>query len=142
MVDLVVVKVSGESAVLPQGVDHGNPAMPIINHSVQPVSESGEHTRVRPLVTKEQGAVSLTVREVVMEPGGAGRLHTHPTDIAIMLLEGSIQMIVGDEIRTVRSGNTLLAPPGVPHKLVNNTWVAARMLVICPTDRLETRFLE
>ncbi|MBI3329346.1 MAG: cupin domain-containing protein [Nitrospinae bacterium] len=116
--------------------------MPIIEHSIQPVSESGEYTSVRPLVTEAGGAVSLTVKEVVMKPGATGRLHTHPTDIAITLLEGSIQMIVGDEIRTVRSGYTLLAPPGVPHKLVNNTWVAARMLVICPTGRLETHFLE
>lgn len=116
--------------------------MPIIQHSAQPVSEHDDYTKVRPLVTKEQGAASLTVSEVVMEPGATGRLHTHPTDVAIMMLEGSIQMIVGEEVRTVRSGYTLLAPPGVPHKLINNTWVAARMLVICPTDQLETHFLE
>lgn len=116
--------------------------MPIINHSTQPTSERGEFTSVRPLVTEAQGATSLTVKEVVMKPGVSGRLHTHPTDIAIMMLEGSIQMIVGDDIRTVRAGYTLLAPPRVPHKLVNNTWVAARMLVIYPSVRLETHFLE
>lgn len=116
--------------------------MPIIHHSSQPVSQQEEYTSVRSLVSQEHGATSLTVREVVMRPGGAGRLHTHPTDIAIMVLEGSIQMIVGEEIRTVRSGYTLLAPPGVPHKLVNNTWVPARMLVMYPTVHLETQYLE
>jgi quercetin dioxygenase-like cupin family protein len=115
--------------------------MPIIEHSTQPIA-AREFTSVRPLVSKAHGAVSLTIQEVIMKPGAAGRLQTHPVDIAIMLLEGSIQMIVGEEMRTVRSGNTLLAPPGVPYKLVNNTWVAARMLMIYPADHLETRFLE
>jgi quercetin dioxygenase-like cupin family protein len=116
--------------------------MPIIKHSSQPVSERDGYTSVRALVTGEHGAASLTVKEVVIQPGAVGRLHTHPTDIAITMLEGSIQMIVGDEVRTVRSGYTLLAPPGVPHKLVNNTWVSARMLVVYPTVRLDTTFLE
>jgi len=51
-------------------------------------------------------------------------------------------MIVGDEARTVRQGSTLLAPPGVPHTLVNNTWFPTRMLVIDATDNLETNYVE
>ncbi len=51
-------------------------------------------------------------------------------------------MIVGNEVRTVRSGNTLLAPPGTPYKLINNTWVPARLLMIFPADQLETKVLE
>ncbi len=72
----------------------------------------------------------------------AGRLQTHAVDMAFLMLEGSIQMIVGDEVRTVRSGNTLLAPPGTPYKLVNNTWVPARLLRIFPATQLETKGLE
>jgi quercetin dioxygenase-like cupin family protein len=116
--------------------------MPIINHNSQPVLQSDEFASLRPLVTKDQGAVSLTVQEVTIKPGMAGRLQTHSVDIAFMMLEGSIQMIVGDEVRTVRSGNTLLAPPGTPYKLINNTWVPARLLMIFPADKLETKVLE
>jgi quercetin dioxygenase-like cupin family protein len=116
--------------------------MPIINHNSQPVMQSDEFASLRPLVTKAHGAASLTVQEVTIKPGMAGRLQTNPVDIAFMMLEGSIQMIVGDEVRTVRSGNTLLAPPGTPYKLINNTWVPARLLMIFPADRLETKVLE
>jgi quercetin dioxygenase-like cupin family protein len=120
----------------------GKPTMPIINHSQQPVLKSEEFSSLRPLVTRDQGAVSLTVQEVTITPGMAGRLQTHPVDIAFMMLEGSIQMIVGDEVRTVRAGNTLLAPPGTPYRLVNNTWVPARLLMIFPAEKLETKVLE
>ena len=116
--------------------------MPVIDHSTQPMPEPVEKRSMRSLVTREHGAESLTIRETVIHPGSEGRLHTHPTDQAIMVTEGSIQLIVGDEIRTVRRGFTLLAPPGVPHKLINNTWIPATMLVICPTDDIETNFLE
>ena len=116
--------------------------MPIIDHNAQPISATAAFARLRPLVTKEHGAASLTVQEVVMNPGMATPRQAHPTDIAFMMLDGSIQMIVGDEIRTVRSGHTLLAPPGVPYKLVNNTWVAARMLMVYPAAQLETTVLE
>jgi quercetin dioxygenase-like cupin family protein len=117
-------------------------AMPIINHNQQPSISSEEFASLRPLVTKDHGAASLTVQEVTITPGMAGRLQTHPVDMAFMMLEGSIQMIVGNEVRTVRSGNTLLAPPGTPYKLINNTWVPARLLMIFPAAQLETKVLE
>jgi quercetin dioxygenase-like cupin family protein len=116
--------------------------MPIIDHSTQRRVSTGDLTSERPLITQEHGAVSLTIRELVMEPGASSRWCTHPTDVAIMVQEGSIQMAVGDEVQTVRSGSTLLAPPEVPYKLCNNTWVAARMLVISPTATIETEYLE
>ena len=116
--------------------------MPIIVHSSQPLLQDEDFASVRPLVTKDHGAVSLTVQEVTMKPGMAGRLQTHPFDMAFMMLEGSIQMVVGDEVRTVRSGSTLLAPPGTPYKLINNTWVPARLLMIFPAETLETKVLE
>lgn len=116
--------------------------MPIITHASQPHTQSEDFTSIQPLVTKDHGAVSLTVQEVTMKPGMAGRLQSHPVDIAYMMLEGSIQMIVGDEVRTVRSGSTLLAPPGTPYKLINNTWVTARLLMIFPADTLDTKVLE
>jgi quercetin dioxygenase-like cupin family protein len=116
--------------------------MPIINHNQQPRIQSEEFSSLRPLVTKDHGAASLTIQEVTITPGMAGRLQTHPVDMAFMMLEGSIQMIVGNEVRTVRSGNTLLAPPGTPYKLINNTWVPARLLMIFPAAQLETKILE
>ena len=116
--------------------------MAIIEHGSRPLPDPVDNRSVRSLVGSDDGAKSLTIKEMVLHPGSQGQLHTHSTDQAIMVMEGSLQMVVGDETRTVRSGFTLLAPPGVPHKLVNNTWVPARMLIIYPADELETRILE
>ncbi len=116
--------------------------MPVIDHSVQPMPQPTDKRAVRSMVSAEHGSQSLTISELVVQPGSEGRLHAHDHDEAIMVVEGSIQFIIGDEVRTVRSGYSMLAPPGTPHKLVNNTWVSARMLVTHPTNNIETTYLE
>jgi quercetin dioxygenase-like cupin family protein len=96
----------------------------------------------RYLVSKEHGAVSLTVKEMEIHPGWEGRMHTHPVDVSIQVTSGAVQAIVGDEVRTVRAGTTLLAPPGVPHKLINHLWTPVVLLVTYPTADPETDYLE
>ena len=116
--------------------------MPIIEHATVRMAELVDYRRERALVSERDGAESLSIREVEIHPGWEGRLHTHPIDVAIMVMSGAVQMVIDDDIRTVRSGYTLLAPPGVPHKLINQLWIPARMLVICPTTNLQTDYLE
>jgi quercetin dioxygenase-like cupin family protein len=96
--------------------------MPIIDHATVRLAPTMERVRERYLVSKDLGAVSLTVKEVEISPGWEGRMHTHPVDVSIQVLSGAIQVILGDEVKTVRAGTTLLAPPGVPHKLIHHLW--------------------
>ena len=116
--------------------------MPIIDHSKVRMSPSAERLSERYLVSKDQGAVSLTVKEVEIQPGWEGRLHTHPVDISIQVTSGAVQVMIDDEVRTVRAGSTLLAPPGMPHKLVNHLWTPVVLLITYPSSDLETGFLE
>ena len=116
--------------------------MPIIEHSSIRMSPPVDCRAERTFVSPEQGAVSLTVKEVELHPGWEGRLHTHPTDMSIMVMAGAVQLIIGDELQTVRAGCTLFAPPGVPHKLINKLWIPVRLLVTYPTTDLVTDYLE
>lgn len=116
--------------------------MPIIDHSEIRLAPVMERVRERYLVSKDQGAVSLTVKEVEIAPGWESRMHTHPVDVSIQVMSGAIQVILGDEVRTVRAGTTLLAPPGVPHKLIHHLWTPAVLLITYPSAELETDHLE
>ena len=116
--------------------------MPIIDHRTEPPPEEADGRTARRFVTKAAGAASLTIGELVMHAGSALRLHTHPTDEAIVLIEGSIRMVVGEESRTVTPGHTLLAPPGTPHRLINESDADARMYTVFPTDNPTTTFLD
>ena len=116
--------------------------MPIIEHQSVGMPPVAEHRRERSLVSGDVGAFSLTIKEVELHPGYQGRLHTHPVDVAMMLMAGAVQVVIGDEVRTLRAGCTILAPPGTPHKLVNALWIPAQLLVTYPSDSLETAFIE
>ena len=94
--------------------------MPIIDHSDVRLAPTTERVRERYLVSKDLGAVSLTVKEVEISPGWEGRMHTHPIDVSIQVLSGAIQIILDDEVRTVRAGTTLLVPPRVPYKMIHH----------------------
>ncbi len=101
-----------------------------------------ERRRERTLVSAKDGATSLTIKEVELHPGYEGRLHTHSIDIAIMVTTGAVQVVLGDEVTTVRSGCTLFAPPRKPHKLINSLWIPVQLLVTYPAGDLDTAFLE
>ena len=116
--------------------------MPIIEHSEICMQEVTDRRSERFLVSRLEGATSLTIKEVELHPGWEGRLHTHPTDVAIMVMAGAVQIILDDELSTVRAGSTLLAPPGIPHKLINQLWVPVRVLVTYPSVELVTDYME
>ena len=116
--------------------------MPIIHQSTLQMSKPIDKVSTRFLVSKQDGTESLTVRELIIYPGAVGRLHTHTTDQVIIVTRGAVQMIAGDEVKTVRSGTTLIAPPGIPHKIINKLWVPATLLVIDSTCNLESNYLE
>jgi quercetin dioxygenase-like cupin family protein len=116
--------------------------MPVIEHNTIRMSEVVDYRSERTLVSERQGATSLTIKELELHPGWEGRLHTHPTDVAIMVTGGAVQIVIGDDLHTVRTGFTVVAPPRVPHKLINQLWIPVRLVVIYPTTDPETDFLE
>jgi quercetin dioxygenase-like cupin family protein len=116
--------------------------MPIIDHVDVRWSSPMERVRERYLVSQAQGTVSLTVKEVEVRPGWESRLHTHPVDVSIQVMSGALQALIGEEVRTVRSGTTLVIPPGVPHRLLNHLWTPAVLLVTYPSAELQTEHLD
>ena len=116
--------------------------MPFIDHAAVRMPPPVDRVSERYLVSREQGAVSLTVKEVELHPGWEGLMHTHPTDVSIQVLSGAVQAVIDDDVRTVRAGTTLLCPPGTPHKLINHLWTPVVLLITYPTADPESTFLE
>ncbi len=116
--------------------------MPFIDHSDIRMSGPADRVSQRYFVSSAQGAESLTIKEVQIDPGWEGRMHVHNTDMSIQVTSGAIQAIIAGEVRTVRAGTTLLAPPGTPHKLINHLWTPAVLLITYPTNEPQTSYLE
>jgi quercetin dioxygenase-like cupin family protein len=53
-----------------------------------------------------------------MDAGAEVPLHHHPHEQGGILLEGRLQLTIGDETRVVEPGAMFLIPPDVPHRAV------------------------
>lgn len=116
--------------------------MPIILHKDLPTTNPYPNSTSRAVVSKELGAASLTVLVLELNPGAKVPLHIHPEhEEAILVIEGTVEAIVGDETRTIEAGATVLAPQGVPHRINNAGKKPARILGIFPTLNVTRKFL-
>ena len=115
--------------------------MPIIEHSKAAVAEPYPGARSRALVNQDSGAAALTVGELTLAKDGGVPLHIHAGhEEAIMVIEGSVEAVLGDQKVTVGAGNTILAPAGVKHSLHNSASQPARLITIFPTTSVQRTF--
>lgn len=61
---------------------------------------------------------SLMAVENTFEEGAVGKRHHHPHTQLTYIVSGEFEFTIGDEIRTVRAGDTLLKEDGVEHGCV------------------------
>ena len=116
--------------------------MPFISKDAATVSDPYPGFHMWALVTKDQGAVALSVNDVDLDPDGGIAPHIHPTqEEAIVVLEGTPEFVLGDETRTLGPGDVLLAPAGVKHSMFNRSGQKARVITIFPTTAPQRTFV-
>ena len=98
---------------------------------------------VRDIVDAERGTHALKIGEVTIAPNTRLPRHIHTnTEEAMVVLEGTLDAVVGRERMTIGPGDTVLAPAGATHGFVNSSSEPARVLFIFPThtpDRVQSR---
>ncbi len=60
----------------------------------------------------------LMLSYLEMDEGAVIPMHHHPHEQGGMLLEGRLELSIGDDVRIVEAGSMFLIPPNVPHKAV------------------------
>ncbi len=85
------------------------------------------------LVDASHGAKSLWIGRLEIDPGAMVTTHVHPdTEEAMVVLEGQLEAVLGDEVVTLGPGDTVLAPAGVKHGFVNRSGAKAVLLATFP----------
>lgn len=90
------------------------------------------------LVDAGHGSHSLRIGELTIAPNSRVPRHIHPnTEEAMIILEGTLDVVLGDQRMTLGPGHTVLAPAGTTHGFVNRYEEPARMLFVFPTHQVE-----
>ena len=61
---------------------------------------------------------NLMLSYLEMDEGAVVPLHDHPHEQGGLLLEGRVELTIGDEVRVCEPGARFLIPPHTPHKAV------------------------
>ncbi|MCG8648449.1 MAG: cupin domain-containing protein [Pirellulales bacterium] len=61
---------------------------------------------------------NLMLSYLEMDQGAEIPLHDHPHEQGGMLLEGKLQLTIGEQTKIVAAGAMFIIPPGVPHRAV------------------------
>ena len=91
--------------------------------------------RARTLIGDEQGFTTLFLSEMLMQPGAAIPLHTHPTEEAFVVTQGELAIQLGDDTLLAEADSVVRIPPGVPHAVHNDSSGPARAYAAAAWDR-------
>ncbi len=116
--------------------------MPILDKNDDNLSELAPGVGRRRLVDGELGAQALSVADLTLTPESRVPNHTHPTEEAMVILEGELEAVLGDATVNVTAGQTVLAPAGVRHGFVNHSGAPARLMAIFPTKTMERALVD
>lgn len=61
---------------------------------------------------------NLMLSYLEMDEGAVVPLHNHPHEQGGMLLQGRMELTIGDEVRVCEAGSMFIIPPNTPHKAV------------------------
>ena len=117
--------------------------MTILNDHISEPDENVPGIERHVHVDGERGAESLSVASLKFLPEGRVRTHIHhETEEAMVVLEGELEAVLGDEVVKVVPGQTVHAPAGVKHGFVNRSGAPARIMAIFPTTEVDREWLD
>ncbi|MCF6095460.1 cupin domain-containing protein [Thermovorax subterraneus] len=87
---------------------------------------SGEKITPNRIIEKEEVQVVL----LAFEPGQGVPEHKTPVDVFFYVVEGTVEILIGEEKREIEEGNIVLSPANIPHAIKNNSGEKAMVLVV------------
>lgn len=112
--------------------------MPLIKNGDINFKDRSPGIKLRQMVTRETGSRTAIAGEALMAPGTSLDSHNHDVEEVILILEGSGEGVLGDETSKLEPGDTILAPPGVKHSIINTGTQTLRFVFFYPACQVQT----
>jgi mannose-6-phosphate isomerase-like protein (cupin superfamily) len=107
--------------------------MIVVNRHRAAVIRTPHGSEIRPLIDRTTSDIErCSLAEEVLPVGSSvGRHHHLETEEVYYILRGTGEMTVGDETRTVETGDAIFIPRGHTHTLENTGRVPMLILLVC-----------
>ena len=84
-------------------------------------------------VSKANGSATSQVVYVTLEPGKSGGRHIHSAEEILVVLEGTVQLAVGNDWKRLGKEDMAVIPAAIAHELTNVGSEDSRFLAIFPS---------
>ena len=106
--------------------------MPFVDHRSLPETPWRPRYRKWDVTQPGDGSTSSSLSISDVEEGAGAPLHVHASDELITVLEGTLEVHLGDETRRAGPEHTVVVPPNVPHGFKSVGPGNARVLAYFP----------
>jgi quercetin dioxygenase-like cupin family protein len=89
----------------------------------------------------KHGRASISFFIVNNRPGQGPSLHHHPYDETFLILEGQVQVRVGEQTLEGGPGDIVVGPAGIPHGFINTGQGPARLVCIHAAPAMKTEWV-
>lgn len=100
--------------------------MKIVIVKETPIVDTPHKLDVRKLYDND----SAQAMHITLQPGEALKPHITPVDVFFYILEGTPEVMVGNEKNQVQADSLVESPKDIVHCLYNNSTTLARILVV------------
>ena len=87
------------------------------------------------MIGKKEGAENFAFRYYQVEAGGYTRKEQHPYDHGMLILQGSGNVLLGEETHTISRGDIIHIPPDALHQVSNSGQGPLGFLCVIPARR-------
>jgi len=96
--------------------------------------DGAKDTRIRWLISKDDGAENFSMRIFELQPGGHTPLHTHPHEHEIFVVEGEGTFVFESKEHQFEKDYVIFVPGGKEHRFKNTGDSLLRMLCLIPAS--------
>lgn len=87
------------------------------------------------MIGKKEGAKNFAFRYYQLSPGSHSRAEEHPYDHGILVLQGSGEVQLGEDVHDISKGDIIHIPPDIWHQLRNTGEEPLGFLCVIPARR-------
>jgi quercetin dioxygenase-like cupin family protein len=92
-------------------------------------------TKIRVLISEEDGAENFIMRLFEIEPGGYTPLHQHPWEHEVFIKEGSGILVIEKKEIPLKKGDVIFVLPEELHQFKNNGGELMEVLCLIPVKK-------
>ncbi|MDP9241908.1 MAG: cupin domain-containing protein [Actinomycetota bacterium] len=109
--------------------------MPVVRSADNPTFDLQGNT-IDGLAAPRSGCTETIMYRLTVPPGAETPAHSHDHEEVFHLAAGSLKTRLDDDAHDVRSGDTVIIPPGVRHSVRSTGPGAAALLCVMPAGTL------